>query len=161
MFRQAAQTQQKSSQNISKDISNTGKCIVLKRSFLDKIQFTFHGEIESLETLFLKDPYRIREINTYTYCHFLESIEWNIEDQAFSLSSDLALSPPSTPPLSVSSTGNHFFGSEIIYSGSSILGWIPIRIQGFDNQNWKTFTARKKLYIFLIKNCNLLIPRPL
>ncbi len=34
-----------------------------------------------------------------------------------------------------------------------------IRIQGFDDQNWKKYTA-EKINIFLIKNCNLLIPRP-
>jgi len=34
-------------------------------------------------------------------------------------------------------------GSVFIWygSGSSILGWIPIRIQGFDTRNWKKFTA--------------------
>jgi hypothetical protein len=32
--------------------------------------------------------------------------------------------------------------------------WIRIRIQGFDDQKFK------KIHLFLIKNCNLLIPRP-
>jgi hypothetical protein len=27
-------------------------------------------------------------------------------------------------------------------------------------KNWKKFKAEKNVYIFLIKNCNLLIPRP-
>jgi hypothetical protein len=31
---------------------------------------------------------------------------------------------------------------------------------GFDDQKCKKITAEKKLYIFLITNCNLLIPRP-
>jgi hypothetical protein len=30
----------------------------------------------------------------------------------------------------------------------------------FDDQNWKNFTAERKICIFLMKNCNLLIPRP-
>ena len=32
----------------------------------------------------------------------------------------------------------------------------PIRIQGFDDQNCKKYTAGKFFLIFLIKNCNLL-----
>ncbi len=34
-----------------------------------------------------------------------------------------------------------------------------IRIQGFDDQNYKNFTAEKKFNIFKIKNCNLSIFR--
>jgi len=37
----------------------------------------------------------------------------------------------------------------------------PIRMQGFYDQNWKKKEQLKmKIDIFLIKNCNLLIPRP-
>jgi hypothetical protein len=36
----------------------------------------------------------------------------------------------------------------------------PIRIQGFHDQKLKKITAEKKLNYFLIKNCNLPIPRP-
>ncbi len=35
----------------------------------------------------------------------------------------------------------------------------PIRIQGFDDQKLKNTIQLKFLYIFLIQNCNLLIPR--
>ncbi len=55
------------------------------------------------------------------------------------------------------------FGSGFIETGSgsrySILGWIPIRIQGFDDQKLKKLQL-KKIYIFVIKNCNLLGLRP-
>ncbi len=33
-------------------------------------------------------------------------------------------------------------------SGSSILGWIPIRVQGYYDQNWKKITAEKKFQFF-------------
>ncbi len=47
-------------------------------------------------------------------------------------------------------------------SGSNILGWIPIPgSRVFMTENLDKFTAGKfLLYIFWIKNCNLLIPRP-
>jgi hypothetical protein len=51
-------------------------------------------------------------------------------------------------------------GSAFISSGSGILGRIPIRIQGFNDQKLKKITAGKKTKFFLIKNYNLLIPRP-
>jgi hypothetical protein len=38
--------------------------------------------------------------------------------------------------------------------------WIRIRIQGFDDQKLKEKKLEKFLNFFLIKNCNLLIPRP-
>ncbi len=42
------------------------------------------------------------------------------------------------------------FGCGFIDSGSSILGWIPIRIQsGARDQKWKKFTAEKKFAIYL------------
>jgi hypothetical protein len=47
--------------------------------------------------------------------------------------------------------------------GSGILGLIPIRIriQSIDDQKFKKFTAETFfIYIFLIKNCNLIVPRP-
>jgi hypothetical protein len=37
----------------------------------------------------------------------------------------------------------------------------PIPIQGFDDQKLKEKTAEIFLYLFLIKKCNLLKPRPL
>ncbi len=45
---------------------------------------------------------------------------------------------------------NQCFGSVVILSrsGSSIWGWIPIRIQGFDDQKLKKMKAVKKLNIF-------------
>jgi hypothetical protein len=36
----------------------------------------------------------------------------------------------------------------------------PIRIQGFNDQKLKKITAENFFYFFLIKNCNLPIPRP-
>jgi hypothetical protein len=51
-------------------------------------------------------------------------------------------------------------------SGSSILGWIPIRIRiqsgakGFDDQIFKKVLQLKKITFYLIKNYNLPIPRP-
>jgi hypothetical protein len=36
----------------------------------------------------------------------------------------------------------------------------PIRIQGFNDQKLKKKQLKKKLNFFLIKNCNLPIPRP-
>jgi hypothetical protein len=53
-----------------------------------------------------------------------------------------------------------------IGSGSSILCWILVRIrfriQGFDDQNLtKNLQMKKNLIIFLVKNWNLLISRPL
>ncbi len=44
-------------------------------------------------------------------------------------------------------------------SGSSILSE-KIRMQGYDDQKLKKNTDEKS-YLFLIKNCNLLIPTPL
>ncbi len=64
-------------------------------------------------------------------------------------------------------------GSVFIWSGSSILGWIPIRIriQGFDDQNWKKCSAGKKsstlkheiskFYILLLVIYTLQGPDPL
>ncbi len=49
---------------------------------------------------------------------------------------------------------NQCFGSGLIdfrYE-SSILGWIPIRIQGFDDQNWKKFTTGKNVILFWSKS---------
>ena len=40
------------------------------------------------------------------------------------------------------------FGSIYSGSGSSILGWIPIRIQGFDDKKWIKFTGGKKFFPF-------------
>jgi hypothetical protein len=37
----------------------------------------------------------------------------------------------------------------------------PIRIQGFDDQKLKKKYSRKFILSFLLKSCNLLIPRPL
>ncbi len=45
-------------------------------------------------------------------------------------------------------------------SGSSISGWIPIWIQGFHDRKFKKNLHLKKNHIFLIKKCNLFIPRP-
>jgi hypothetical protein len=46
-------------------------------------------------------------------------------------------------------------------SGSIILGFIPNRIQRFYNQKFKkNLQLENKFDIVLIKNCNLLIPRP-
>jgi hypothetical protein len=65
-------------------------------------------------------------------------------------------------PLAVFRIRIHFFES-----GSSILGWIPIRIQMqsgarvFMTKNWKKFTAEFLYIYFFIKNFDLLIPRPL
>ncbi len=52
-------------------------------------------------------------------------------------------------------------GSELTNSGSgsSILDWKPIRIQGFDDKKLKRFTADKK-FDFFDKKLQLLIPRP-
>ncbi len=54
------------------------------------------------------------------------------------------------------------FGSGFIdprsESGSSIFGWIPIRIQSFRDQKFNKITAEKKFNIFLIKNCKYLSP---
>ncbi len=36
----------------------------------------------------------------------------------------------------------------------------PIRIQGLNDQKWKKITTENFFYFFLIKNCNLPIPRP-
>jgi hypothetical protein len=36
----------------------------------------------------------------------------------------------------------------------------PIRIQGFNDQKMEKITAEKKIKFFLIRNCNLPIPRP-
>ncbi len=44
-------------------------------------------------------------------------------------------------------------------SGSSILGWIPIRIQGFNDQKLKKNYSWKKITFFWNKNHNLPIPR--
>ncbi len=43
--------------------------------------------------------------------------------------------------------------------GSSILGWIPIRIRVFLTKNWKTFIAEKNIlyFIFFWLKCNFLI----
>ncbi len=59
----------------------------------------------------------------------------------------------------------HGCGSAFILSGSSILGWIPIRIQyGSGSRVLMTKIEKnyswKKLNFFLIKNFNLSIPRP-
>jgi hypothetical protein len=51
-------------------------------------------------------------------------------------------------------------GSAFISSGSSILGWIPIRIQGFNDQKMDKNYSWKNIKFFLIKNYNLPIPRP-
>jgi hypothetical protein len=64
-----------------------------------------------------------------------------------------------TSPTSSAHTGlnadffNYYqcFGSGFIEpgSGSNILGWIPIRIQGFFmTKKWKKFTAEKKIWVF-------------
>ncbi len=58
------------------------------------------------------------------------------------------------PFLIVSMTSFLCFGSGLIdsSSGSGILAWIPIRIQGFDDQKLKKkFTAGKNLIFFLLK----------
>ncbi len=57
---------------------------------------------------------------------------------------------------------NQCFGSgfTVSRSGSSILGWIPIRSRVFMTKYGKKFIAGKKFDIFLIKNGHLLIPRP-
>jgi hypothetical protein len=56
------------------------------------------------------------------------------------------------------------FGSGLIDSGSSILGWIPIRIririEGFDDQKLRKNIKQKNLKFFWSKKWNLLIPRP-
>jgi hypothetical protein len=41
------------------------------------------------------------------------------------------------------------FGSDFIWSGSSILGWITILIKGFNSKKLKKFTA-KKINVFFI-----------
>jgi hypothetical protein len=58
----------------------------------------------------------------------------------------------------------HCFGSEFIESGSgsSILGWIPIRIriQDFDDQKLKKIYNWKKIRYFFDQKLQFLIPRP-
>ncbi len=53
------------------------------------------------------------------------------------------------------------FGSVFISSGSGsrTVGWIPIRIQGFDDYGTQE-QLKKNLNVFKIKNCNLPVPRP-
>ncbi len=48
---------------------------------------------------------------------------------------------------------NHCFGS-------GILGWLPIRIQGFDDQKLFKKLQPTKILFFFFKKCNLLIHRP-
>ncbi len=45
---------------------------------------------------------------------------------------------------------NQCLGSGFIDSGSGsgILGWMPIRIRGFNDQKWKKFTAERKIWYF-------------
>ncbi len=54
-------------------------------------------------------------------------------------------------PSSYQGCGSAFISSG---SGSSILGWIPIRIQGFNGQKLRKKITAEKNYFFFCSNCN-------
>jgi len=88
-----------------------------------------------------------------------------IERNTWITTSLISLTPQSFP--TVFSSCYQCFESEFIESGSgsSILGWILIRIRIQSGsrvsmtKNLKKLQLKKKFDIFFLKNCNLLIPR--